>query len=115
MNDWPKSTYEHWVEEYLCTAGWDTGSAVVDDTFYYENSVHRNIWNERMSVDDPNLGGEGEEGGDKKEGDRARRYVPAKVAVAVITTTPSRTPPRKSVATPNEKNVGTESSALKYK
>ena len=113
LNDWPKSTYEHWVEEYLCTAGWDTGSAVVDDTFYYENSVHRNIWNERMSVDDPNLGGEGEEGGDKKEGDRARRYVPAKVAVAVNTTTPPRTPPR-NVATPNEKkNAGNESSALK--
>ena len=31
---------------------WDRGSAVVDDTFYLEESVHRNLWNERMAAEE---------------------------------------------------------------
>jgi len=53
LGEWPRSSYEEWVEEALRVLdGWDDGSAVVDDTFYMEDSVHRNIWNERNAEDD---------------------------------------------------------------
>jgi hypothetical protein len=56
------------VEEALCALeGWDAGSAVVDDTFYREDSVHRNVWNDYQC---------GEE-----EGEEAKReFVPARGA-----------------------------------
>ena len=56
LRDWPKSSYEEWVEEALrVLEGWDDGSAVVDDTFYMEDSVHRNIWNERNAEEDDGM------------------------------------------------------------
>lgn len=70
LKDWPRSTYEEWVEEALCALdGWDQGSAVVDDTFYAEDSVHRNIWNET------NYQRAEEEGGEAQ-----REFVPARGA-----------------------------------
>lgn len=72
LRDWPRSTYEEWVEEALCALdGWDQGSAVVDDTFYSEDSVHRNIWNET------NYQRAEEEGGEAQ-----REFVPARGAGA---------------------------------
>ena len=68
LKDWPRSTYEEWVEEALCALdGWDQGSAVVDDTFYSEDSVHRNVWNET------NYQRAKEEGGEAQ-----REFVPAR-------------------------------------
>jgi len=70
LKDWPRSTYEEWVEEALCALeGWDAGSAVVDDTFYIEGCVHRNIWNET------NYQRAEEEGGEAQ-----REFVPARGA-----------------------------------
>ena len=60
LKDFPKSTYEMWVEEALTFAG---DIAVVDETFYRESSIHRNIWNDKMAELDPNVGGEYEVGG----------------------------------------------------
>ena len=72
LKDWPRSTYEEWVEEALCALdGWDQGSAVVDDTFYSENSVHRNIWNETIYQKAEEEGGEAQ-----------REFVPARGAGA---------------------------------
>ena len=72
LKDWPRSTYEEWVEEALCALdGWDQGSAVVDDTFYSEDSVHRNIWNETIYQKAEEEGGEAQ-----------REFVPARGAGA---------------------------------
>jgi len=86
--DWPASTYEEWVEEALVSMdGWDGGSAVVDETFYGEGNVWRDLWNERMVLEDQNAGGE----------DNKKRYVLARkgqheksigVAPAVCATAP---------------------------
>ena len=68
LKDWPRRTYEEWVEEALCALeGWDAGSAVVDDTFYTEDSIHRNVWNDYQCGE--------EEGGEAK-----REFVPARGA-----------------------------------
>jgi len=76
LQDFPKSDYEMWVEEALTFAG---DIAVVDDTFYRESSIHRNIWNEKMAELDPNVGGEGEEEGEETSISEWRsRYVPAR-------------------------------------
>ena len=77
LKDFPKSDYEMWVEEALTFAG---DIAVVDETFYRESSIHRNIWNEKISELDPNVGGEGEEGGDEETStsEWRSRYVPAR-------------------------------------
>jgi NMD protein affecting ribosome stability and mRNA decay len=39
------------VEELLVKEGWDDGSAVVDNSFYADKSIHRNLWNERNMQD----------------------------------------------------------------
>lgn len=77
LKDFPKSDYEMWVEEALTFAG---DIAVVDETFYRESSIHRNIWNEKMAELDPNVGGEGEEGGEETStaSEWRSRYVPAR-------------------------------------
>ena len=57
--DWPKCTYEEWVEVNLSDMDINELN-VIDDTFYEEECVHRIVWNERMAKDDPNVvGGEG--------------------------------------------------------
>jgi len=85
LQDWPRSTYEEWVEEALCALeGWDQGSAVVDDTFYSEGSVHRNIWNET------NYQRAEEDGGEAQ-----REFVPARAAG---TTGGSKAQPVKNVS-----------------
>ena len=51
LKDWERSTYEEWVEECLVAIdGWDRSSAVVDGTFYEEDSLHRRLWNQRMEA-----------------------------------------------------------------
>lgn len=75
LKDWPNATYEEWVEESLVALEkWDRGSAVVDDTFYLEGNVHRNLWNERMAAEE-------------------KRCVPARKSQSVaISTAPSAAP-----------------------
>mmetsp|Transcript_23167 Transcript_23167/g.50166 ORF Transcript_23167/g.50166 Transcript_23167/m.50166 type:complete len:443 (+) Transcript_23167:144-1472(+) len=111
--DWPKSTYEEWVEDARLTVieGWDHNGS----EFYTEKCVHRNIWNERMAIlYDPNAGGgdekeagdEGGKGADSSSEWRSR-YVPAgrspqkeKVVVAApIASSPSKD---NTSASPNE-------------
>mmetsp|Transcript_16552 Transcript_16552/g.37059 ORF Transcript_16552/g.37059 Transcript_16552/m.37059 type:complete len:364 (-) Transcript_16552:89-1180(-) len=51
LKEWERSTYEEWVEECLVAIdGWDRSSAVVDGTFYEEDSLHRRLWNQRMEA-----------------------------------------------------------------
>ena len=70
LKDWPRSTYEEWVEEALCALeGWDAGSAVVDDTFYTEDSVHRNVWNDYQC-------------GEEEDEETKREFVPARGSAA---------------------------------
>lgn len=57
LKERPCAKYEEWAEHLLISEGWDEDSAVVDDSFYWEKSAHRNVWNERniadgISVDD---------------------------------------------------------------
>mmetsp|Transcript_32783 Transcript_32783/g.43554 ORF Transcript_32783/g.43554 Transcript_32783/m.43554 type:complete len:225 (-) Transcript_32783:22-696(-) len=107
----PKATYEEWVEEVLCKIeGWDEGSAVVDESFYTERSVHRNVWNERNALEGIDLDGvdidednedylkEGDEDKSldeaKKAGRKGRQYVPARNTSSFFsssTTTTKRT------------------------
>uniref|UniRef100_A0A7S4HJV5 Uncharacterized protein n=1 Tax=Odontella aurita TaxID=265563 RepID=A0A7S4HJV5_9STRA len=51
LKDRPSAKYEEWVEHLLISEGWDEDSAVVDDSFYWEKSAHRNVWNERNIED----------------------------------------------------------------
>ena len=70
LKDWPRRTYEEWVEEALCALeGWDAGSAVVDDTFYTEDSVHRNVWNDYQC-------------GEEEDEETKREFVPARGSAA---------------------------------
>eukprot|EP00565_Helicotheca_tamesis_P000963 CAMPEP_0185739066 /NCGR_PEP_ID=MMETSP1171-20130828/34523_1 /TAXON_ID=374046 /ORGANISM="Helicotheca tamensis, Strain CCMP826" /LENGTH=396 /DNA_ID=CAMNT_0028410507 /DNA_START=54 /DNA_END=1244 /DNA_ORIENTATION=- len=102
----PKASYEEWIEECLVNIeGWEKEEAVVDESFYAEDSVHREVWNERNSLDGIDLEGvdiededeggevvnsfeeEEEEGGDgkgettkksPKNKRKGRQYVPAR-------------------------------------
>ena len=71
---WPCVAYEDWVEDALSVVeGWDQDSVVVDESFYMEDSIHRNLWNEK------NI----EDGVENVEGDREgnaskRKFVPAR-------------------------------------
>ena len=124
LKDFPKSDYEMWVEEALTFAG---DIAVVDETFYRESSIHRNIWNEKMGELDPNVGGEGEEGGDEASTSEWRsRYVPARPprtkkveetvpavassSSATKTTSDMKTTPVKKVPTSSTKTSATPKS-----
>lgn len=51
LKERPCAKYEEWVEHLLISEGWDEDSAVVDDSFYWEKSSHRNVWNERNIID----------------------------------------------------------------
>lgn len=78
----PRGSYEDWVEVVLTQEGWDEGSAVVDNTFYAEESVHRNLWNERNYAD----------GIDVNDESPQRAYVPAAAPSGIVreTDTPTR-------------------------
>ena len=80
LKEWERSTYEEWVEECLVAIdGWDRSSAVVDGTFYGEDSLHRRLWNQRMEA----IGDEGRAVEARGVDDETRtKTTPAKAAAA---------------------------------
>ena len=44
----PRGTYEEWIKLWVNEEGWE---AVVDNSYYAEESVHRNLWNEKNYKD----------------------------------------------------------------
>lgn len=122
LKEWERSTYEEWVEECLVAIdGWDRSSAVVDGTFYEEDSLHRRLWNQRMEA----IGDEGRTaeargaagktssapGGDPAasvdEDETRTRATPAKTAAAKDSAAPAA---EKSSAAKREDKGGTVAS-----